>query len=317
MIPLRTQPHVLPTHAGRSAVSCRRPGRRSRPGRGRSLGVRLGLALGLALGLGAVAAPAAQAAPATGQAYLIQGLVGETYDVVVDGTTISRATAAKSIVGPVDLAPGAHVVELVQAGSAVVSGRFTVTAGRSVDVVAHKQSDAARAPELTAFSNDTSAVGPGKLRLTVAHTAAAPPADITVDGAVLFSNVANAEALTLVVPAKTYSVAIVPAATAGEPILGPVDLPLKAGTLTRVFAIGDAATRNMDAVVHTLAVDVAGSGQPDSVRTGDGGQAATSFVPDRSGRSGRSTLAVVAAVLVGLGGAAATRRVAAGRRALG
>ena len=100
--------------------------------------------------------------------------------------------------------------------------------------------------------------------------------------------------MSLLVPAKTYSVAIVPAATNGEPILGPVDLPLKAGTLTRVFAIGDVATRNMDAVVHTLSVRVTGAGAPGSVRTGDGGQAATSFTSDGPGAS------TIAAATVGL-----------------
>ena len=114
-------------------------------------------------------------------------------------------------------------------------------------------------PILTVFKNNDKAVGPGKVRLVVAHVAAAPPADIKVDGKVLFDNVANGEALTLVVPAKTYNVAVVPAATDSDPILGPVDLKTKAGTLTRVFAIGSATENTMDAVVHVLDVSVSGA----------------------------------------------------------
>ena len=45
------------------------------------------------------------------------------------------------------------------------------------------------------------AVNAGKTRLAVAHVAAVPAADIRVDGNVLFSNVANGEGLTTVVPA--------------------------------------------------------------------------------------------------------------------
>jgi hypothetical protein len=135
---------------------------------------------------------------------------------------------------------------------------------------------------VTAFRNDLAKVSPGKLRLTVAHVAAAPPADIKVNGDVLFSNVAAGEALTVVVPARTYTVEVVPAATAGDPILGPVKLKLKKGTLTRVFAIGSVADGSMDAIVHSLPVKVSGASAPRSVPTGDGGQAASQFTGVRS-----------------------------------
>ena len=65
-------------------------------------------------------------------------------------------------------------------------------------------------------------MAPGKARLVVAHTAVVPPADVRVDGTVLFSNIANGEALTLVVPGGTYNVDIVPAATSGPVVFGPV-----------------------------------------------------------------------------------------------
>jgi hypothetical protein len=162
-----------------------------------------------------------------------------------------------------------------------------------VDVVAHLRSDSSMAATVTTYRNDLSAVGPGKLRLSVAHTAAAPPADIRVNGDVLFSNVANGEALTVVVPAATYQVDIVPAATDGSAILGPVSLSLKKGTLTRVFAIGNVTTGSMDAVVHSLKVKTSGATAPRSVPTGDGGQAAQEFVTD----SFRTTEVLLASAL--------------------
>jgi hypothetical protein len=268
--------------------------------------VTLALLLGSAASL--LAVPAAEAA-AGGEAYVIQGLLGETYDVAVDGAVVQRAVGPKTVVGPIKLSAGAHVVALQQGATAKVETRFTVQSGQSVDVVAHKRADSTMSPVLTAFRNDTSPVGPGKLRLTVAHTAAAPPADIRVDGKALFRNVANAEALTLLVPAKTYTVDIVPAATNGQPILGPVDLPLKAGTLTRVFAIGSVASSNMDAVVQTLPVKVSGAKAPGSVHTGDGGQAATGFV---DGGPQLPMIALVTALgavlLAGAGGTKMIRR---------
>jgi hypothetical protein len=130
-----------------------------------------------------------------------------------------------------------------------------------------------------------------------------------VDGDVLFRNVANAEALTVLVPAKTYTVDIVPAATTGEPILGPVDLPLKAGTLTRVFAIGSVASGDMDAVVHSLPVKVSGAKAPGVVRTGDGGQTAIGLVDDGPQVPMTALVTALGAVaLAAAGGGAAMRR---------
>ena len=270
--------------------------------------VRAGLALSLGLAAVLVSAPAATAA-STGEAYVIQGLLGETYDVAVDDEVVHRGATPKAIIGPIKLSSGNHVVELRKGSTTALQQRFTVRAGQSVDVVAHKRADSTMSPVLTAFRNDTTPVGPGKVRLTVAHTAAAPPADIRVDGSVLFRNVANAEALTLLVPAKTYTVDIVPAATTGEPILGPVDLPLKAGTLTRVFAIGSVASNSMDAVVHSLPVKVAGAQAPGVVRTGDGGQTALGLVDDGTQLPMAALVAALGAVvLAAAGGGAVVRR---------
>lgn len=258
-------------------------------------GIRVVLALALAAlvaGLGFGAGPAA-AAPATGTVYVIHGIVGKKLDVLVDGKESKAAAAPKSVVGPLKLSAGTHSVTLKSGSKTVASSKVAVKAGSSLDVVAHLKSDASQGAEITPFSNDTDPVSRGKLRLAIAHVAAAPPADIKVDGKTLFSNVANGEALKIVVPANTYRVAVLPAATGGDAILGPVDLTVKAGTLTRVFAVGDVAKGSMDAVVHSLPVKQTGSGEPGSVQTGDGGQAATSFVGE-----GPTWRSAVPAVLV-------------------
>ncbi len=285
----------------------------SHPGPSRPRAVRrlsgaaaLVLAMLLAVVLPAVLAGPASAASGKGQIYVIHGIVGRTLDVYVDGDKVMGAAKPKTIVGPLSLDAGTHKVSLKSGSKTVASAKFKVGSGQSLDVVAHLRSDSSMGATVTAYRNDLSAVGPGKLRLAVAHVAAAPPADIRVNGDVLFSNVANGETLTVIVPAATYKVDIVPAATKGAAILGPVNLTLKKGTLTRVFAIGNVTTGSMDAVVHTLPVKVSGAAAPSSVPTGDGGQSATQFITGRSvmlqGALGAALLLLIAAATVGLVG---------------
>jgi hypothetical protein len=250
------------------------------------------LAAGLGLLGPAVAAGPAAAAGGTGTVYVIHGIPGQVLDIYVDTDLVLAAADPKTIVGPLDLPAGSHRVLLRKGSIPVAEGRFTIGSRQSVDVVAHLKSDRSTGTTVTAYRNDLSPVGPGKLRLSVAHTAAAPPADIRVNGDVLFSNVANGETLTVTVPSGAYQVDIVPAVTAGPAILGPVDLVLKKGTLTRVFAIGNVTTGSMDAVLHRLTVKTTGSVAPRSVPTGDGGQAARELV----GTSGTAEVMMASAI---------------------
>ena len=159
-------------------------------------------------------------------------------------------------------------------GKALLESRVTVKAGGSTDVVLHLPVDPAGAPVVTLFDNTSTPVPADKASVTVAHTAAVPPADIRVDGKVFFANVANGESLNLVVPADTYAVDVVPAGTTGPAVLGPLDLTVKGGSLNRVFAVGDPTSSSMRAVVQMLPLTPTGSPAPDLVDTGTGGQAA-------------------------------------------
>jgi hypothetical protein len=228
------------------------------------------------ISVGAPAAAAPRRAVAPGQLYVLQGLPGQQVDVYVNNQRVGSDVAAKTVLGPMSLAPGSYGLKITNAGATttVLERALTVAAGRSMDAVVHLDSQATPVAKLTVFGNDISAVNAGKTRLAIAHTADVPPADIRVDGKVLFSNVANGEGLTTVVPAATYRVDVVPTGTAGPAILGPADFALKAGTLTRVFAIGQPARHNMDAIVQVLAVDPARAGQPTGINTGSGGRAA-------------------------------------------
>ncbi len=109
--------------------------------------------------------------------------------------------------------------------------------------------------------------------MTVAHTAAVPPADIRVDGKVLFANVANGESLNLVVPAGSYSVDIVPTGASSPVVFGPVNLAVQGGSLNRVYAVGDPSAKTMNVAVHVIALSDSGSAQPTMINTGTGGSA--------------------------------------------
>lgn len=244
---------------------------------------------------GLVTASAATAGQ--GDVFVIHGLAGVTADVLVDGQPREQGAQAGAIVGPISLPAGAHTVTLTPEGGAELSAQVDVQAGASVDVVAHSRANPADPPAVTVFPNDLSPVGAGKSRLVVAHTAAVPPADVRVDGVVLFSNVANAESLELLVPSGTYAVDIVPAGTDGPVVFGPVNLEVAAGNLTRVFAFGDPTRQTMNAVVHTLPVQQEGAAAPMAVPAGDGGQAARTQA-DASSTWAGALVALLAATAV-------------------
>ncbi|MGZ4612974.1 MAG: DUF4397 domain-containing protein [Kineosporiaceae bacterium] len=261
----------------------------------------LGLGVGgvLAAGPADAAQRAAQRAEQrteqrTGDVYVVDGLVGTPVAVLLDGREVAASAPAESVVGPLRLAAGPHVVTLRTAGRTVTNARFTVSPGQSIDLVAHRAADAGQGARVVVFRNDLAPVGPGKARLVVAHAAVAPPADVRIGGAVLFHDVASGEALSLLVPARSYSVDVV-AAAGSDTLLGPVRLTVRPGTLTRVFAVGDPSNGTADAVVQVLPVPVVGAGRPRSVPTGDGGQAAESYVGDGPGVT---PLAMLAPVLV-------------------
>jgi hypothetical protein len=204
----------------------------------------------------------------------VNAIPGVVAQIVVDGAVVQTSAAPGSVVGPLALGAGRHVLELRSGSSVVVNAQFSVAGGASLDVVAHRAADQRMTPLITVFRNDLSPVGPGKARLVVSHVAVAEPADIRLDRKPYFRNVANAESLSLTVPAGGYSLDVVPTAGVARSILAPVRVLLTSGTLTRVFAYGDPAQNTSDAIVQILKVPVVGAGAPSSVSTGDGGQAA-------------------------------------------
>ena len=244
---------------------------------------------------------AAAAHRASGKVFVIQGVPGVSVDVSVDGKSVDTGAKAKDVLGPLSLTSGKHTVTFASSKWTVTSS-FQVDA-RSADIVLHWPAEIGPKPVTSVFKNDVQPVAAGKGRLSVAHTAVVPPADIVVDGKVLFSNIANGEFVSAQVPAGTYSVEVVPTGQDTDPLLGPVDLPVKGGVLTRVFAIGQPKNGSMDAIVQVLPLRTTGSKAPGSVNAGSAGLVAGQGVSARHDSTGSfAALAGAVVAIVGLAG---------------
>lgn len=228
------------------------------------------IAAGVLVGSLGPAASAARGTPTHGQLYVVQGTPGVSVDVTLDGHIIARDIGVKEIVGPLSITPGRHVVKF-DSGTWVVPSSFDISKP-STDVVLHLPAEPSPRPLVTVFNNDVQPVAPAKGRLVIAHTAVVPPADVRVNGQVLFSNIANGEFVGAEVPAQTYSADIVPSGQdPARPLFGPVDISVRPGALTRVFAIGQPRNGGMDAIVQVLSLRSMGSSQPSHVDTGTAG----------------------------------------------
>jgi hypothetical protein len=215
------------------------------------------------------------AAPAPGQVVVVQAVPGAEVSVSIDGKSLARKADVGSLSTPVRLSAGAHDVVftgLPDVGK--VTTRLDVKAGSTTDVVLHQPASVDGTPVVNTYRAPMSPVGPDKARVLLAHTATAPPADVRVDGKVVFTNIANGEYADADVPAGSHRVALLPTGVTTKPILGPLEVTLKPRTLTMVYAVGNPSNGSMDAIVHRMSVRGDGSVAPASIDTGSAGLAA-------------------------------------------
>jgi hypothetical protein len=230
-----------------------------------------------ALGLVAMAAPVAASADQvhaksrSGSVYLVQGLPGKSVVAKVDGGA-SHTLAAKEVYKPMSLSAGTHKVTFSGTHPTwTMKTSVDVSAGSSMDVVVHRPASASGKPVVNVYHNQLSSAGADKGRVVVAHTAVVAPADIIVDGQVVFSNIANGEFASADVPAGTHVVKVVPTGQKSPVILGPLQMVVEPNVLTRVFAIGEPQNGSMDAIVQQLPLRTAGAKAPTSVPLGSAG----------------------------------------------
>jgi hypothetical protein len=224
---------------------------------------------------GPVSVQAREVAVANGQVYVIQAVPGVTMDVSIDGKELRRGVAVGAVLGPLSLASGIHRVEFSggRMKSDVVS-TFKVAPGSSSDVVIHLPAQVGGAPIVNLYRTPDKPIAPGKARVLLAHTATVPPADVRIDGKVVFTNIANGEFATGDLPAGTHKVALLPTGQSTNPILGPLSVTLPTGTITMAYAYGTPTNGSMNAIVHRETLSSTGMVAPSAIDTGMVGLAA-------------------------------------------
>ncbi len=249
----------------------------------------------------AFASPA-HAAAGDGTVYVVHGVPGVTVDVYVNGNKTLPDFAPGKVAGPLTLPAGSYAIKVFKAGddpasaTPVIDTTVDLPAGANASLVAGL--DAAGKPTLFTFVNDLSAAAAGKGRLAVAHTAAAPAVDVLANGSPAFTNLVNGKEDKADLAAGTISGSVVATGTTTPVLIGPANVPVTAGMLTVVYAIGAPASGQSPSTLGVVTQQIALDASPMAV------QAGTSGLLDRDGGIPTVALAgllVAAAGILGSG----------------
>ena len=242
-----------------------------------------------ALLLGLLAAPAAaQSGDAT--VYVVHGVPDTPVDVYVGGELALDDFQPGTITDALTLPAGSTELAVRPADAAadadpLLEATADLPPGGNVSVVAHL--DGSGQPALTPFTNDVSGPSAGQGRLTARHAAAAPEVDVLVGGEPALTGLAPGNEASATLPAGTVSAAVA-AAGSTDPLLGPADVTVEAGSQTVGYAIGSADEGTLELLVQTIPGQAEA---PSGVGAGDGGAAASPALP---------TWVIAASVLAGL-----------------
>jgi Domain of unknown function (DUF4397) len=222
----------------------------------------------MSVSIGGVAAQ--EAAPAT--VTLVHGVRGLVADVYLDGTLALASFEPERVTDPLAIPAGSHVVAVRTAGAIAASDplvevRVDLVAGGRYSAVVHLAADGS--PTATLYPDSLPQTPAGAALVVVRHAAAAPPVDVTLDGAPLAAGLQNAnEAGAETVPGNHRVAAEV---ARGAAALPPETVPVAEGTATVLYLVGAA---NENSLVW-LAQNVQGlQTAPASIRTGTDGLAA-------------------------------------------
>ena len=232
-----------------------------------------GFGAGALIALGAVAPVGASENAA--MLSVLHGVPDLPVDVYVDDELTLDDFQPGDLAGPLELPAGTYSVAITAADAADASQPaigpldLPLDAGGDYTAVAHL--DAEGNPTATLFPNAVSGIPAGQGRLTVRHTAAAPPVDVLAGGQAVISGLANPDEATLDLPAGTISASVAAAGTT-EPVIGPADVQVAEGTLTIAYAWGSLEDDNLALAVQTV---TGMHSSPDGVPAGSAGLVAT------------------------------------------
>jgi Domain of unknown function (DUF4397) len=233
----------------------------------------VGLGVGV-LSLVATLGLPATAAPPSGELQVVQATPGVSVSIAIDGKRVRSGVGVGSVVGPYKLSPGTHEVRFLGgSGTPVTRTSVKVRSGASSDVVLHRPASLRGDAVVNVYSTPRAAIGPGKARVLIAHTATVAPADVRVDGKRIFTNIANGEFATADVPAGQHRVALLATGEDTEPILGPIDVTLQPRTVTMVYAVGTPKNGSMRVIAHAAQLTADGTVKPATIKTGSAGLA--------------------------------------------
>jgi hypothetical protein len=246
----------------------------------------------LALSFAATDAPTyadEASAPATGQLSVIQAIPAGSVDVLVDGEPTEQSVEVGSVLGPYDLSAGSHTISFTGSGGLDLTSKVEVKAGASSDIVLHLPAEIDGDAVVNTYDTPLGPIGADKSRVLIAHTATVAPADVRVDGATVFTNIANGEFAEADVPAGAHKVELLPTGLTTDPILGPLDVTLAPQTVTMVYAVGSPTDKSMNVIVHTETLDDDGNVVPDTIDTGSAGLVAAVEVTPFDATAGTSS----------------------------
>jgi hypothetical protein len=197
----------------------------------------------------------AQAAEGDAQLSVLHGVPGLTVDVWINGERTLDDFTPGTLAGPLALPAGNYALAITAAdaadATAAVIGPVDVTLAANGNYTAVANLDAAGKPTANLFTNDVSQIEPGKGKLTVRHTAAAPAVDVLAAGSAVISNLANPNEQTLTLDPGTIPAAVAAAGTT-QPVIGPADVTVAEGTHTIVYAWGSLTDKNLQIAVQTI-----------------------------------------------------------------
>lgn len=272
---------------------------------------------------------AAGAQAETGTVTVIHGVPGVDVDVYVNGDLTLEDFKPDTVTDPIELPAGDYTIDIRPAGAdpseaPIITGSTTLPAGANATLIAHLTADGT--PTLGVFVNDTAKTAAGEGRLVVRHTAAAPAVDVLAGGEAVITDLSNPDEATLDLPAGTVSASVAATGTT-DPVIGPADVPVVAGQVTIVYAIGSLEDDTLGVVVQTISVGEEAGGETTTTTAAAGGTTDTTAVPVPSGvPSGTSGIAaedgssfptgiaVALASLALVGVAASGRNIVAARR---
>jgi hypothetical protein len=245
-----------------------------------------------------VGAGSAVAAAGDGTVYVVHGIPGVTVDVYVNGTKTLPNFTPGTVAGPLTLPAGSYAIKVFAAGAdpstatAVIDTTVNLPAGANASLVAGL--DASAKPTLFTFVNDVSAAPAGQGRLAVGHTAAAPAVDVLANGSPAFTNLVNGKEDAAALPVGTISASVTATGTTTPVLIGPANVPVTAGMLTVVYAIGAPAKGSTASTLGVVTQQIPLASTQMAVQTG------TSGLLDRSGGIPAWAIAALAFALVGL-----------------